>query len=230
MKWLLNLFNSSIGQKLLMSLTGLFLCSFLLVHLIGNLQLLYNDGGVAFDNYAYFMTNNPLIKTISIGLYLTILFHAIKGILMALSNRKARGANRYAVSAKGNASWTSKNMAILGSWIFIFLGVHLAHFWGRMKFGDFSFITPIPEVDGVKQLYDVVVVAYGNPLIVLFYVISMVMIGLHLWHGFASGFQSLGINHKKYTPIISVFGKVFSVVVPAAFALIPIVMYIRQAS
>ncbi len=230
MKWLLNLFNSSIGQKLLMSLTGLFLCSFLLVHLIGNLQLLANDGGVAFDNYAYFMTNNPLIKTISWGLYATILFHAIKGILMALTNRKSRGANRYAVNAKDNASWTSKNMAILGSWIFIFIAVHMAHFWGRMRFGDTPLFEALPEVDGVKQLYAGVAEAYQNPLIVLFYVVSMVMIALHLWHGFASAFQTLGINHKKYTPIISMFGKVFSVVIPALFALIPIVLYLRQVS
>jgi len=223
MKWLLNLFNSSIGQKLIMSLTGLFLCSFLLIHLIGNLQLLYADGGKAFNSYAYFMTNNILIKTVSWGLYAMILLHAIKGILMALNNRKAGGGNRYAVSSNENASWTSKNMAILGSWVFIFIGIHMAQFWGQMHFGDMALV----NIDGVqvKELYGIVVAAYENPLIVVFYVVSMFMIGAHLWHGFGSAFQSLGIRHNKYTPIIETVGKVYSVLIPGAFAIIPIWMY-----
>ncbi len=222
MKWLLNLFNSSIGQKLLMSLTGLFLCTFLIVHLIGNLQLLINDGGKAFNAYAHFMSNNLFIQVTAKGLYAMILLHAIKGFLMALNNRKAAGGSRYAVSTSKNASWTSRNMALLGSWVFIFIGVHMAHFWRQMKWGELNMM----NIDGVmvKNLYEYISVAYENPLIVAFYVISMIMIGAHLWHGFGSAFQTLGINHKKYTPIIDGFGKGFSVIIPGLFAAIPVWM------
>lgn len=225
MKWLLNLFNSSIGQKLLMSLTGLFLCSFLFVHLLGNLQLLVNDGGKAFNIYADFMANNAFIQFTAKGLYAMILLHAIKGLLMAWNNRQARGGSRYAVSSNQNASWVSKNMALLGSWVFIFIGVHMAQFWYKAKWGTLAMV----NVDGaqVKDLYNVVALAYENPLIVGFYVVSMIMIGAHLWHGFGSAFQTLGLSHKKYTPIIDGFGKVFSVLIPGAFAIIPIWMYLN---
>lgn len=206
-----------------MSLTGLFLCTFMVVHLLGNLQLIMNDGGKAFNVYADFMANNAFVQFTAKGLYAMILLHAIKGLLMAWNNRKARGASRYAVTSNQNASWVSKNMAILGSWVFIFIGVHMSHFWYQAKWGNLAKV----NIDGaqITDLYTKVSTAYENPLIVGFYVISMIMIGAHLWHGFGSAFQTLGLNHKKYTPLIDGFGKGFSVLIPAAFALIPIWMY-----
>ena len=135
MKWLINFLTSSIAKKLLMSLTGLFLISFLLIHLIGNLQLLKNDGGESFNAYAYFMVNNPLIKIISFKLYALILLHAFLGIYIYFKNKKAKGQT-YAGGAKANVSWASKNMALLGTGILAFIFIHMGDFWYKMKFTD----------------------------------------------------------------------------------------------
>lgn len=133
MSWLTKTLTSSIGKKVLMSLTGLFLCTFLIVHLIGNFQLFKSDGGYAFNTYAVFMTSNPLIKTVSYVLYFLILFHAVWGIYLEFQNRKAR-PSRYAV-VKSSAPWASRNMATLGLVLFVYIAVHMANFWYEYKFG-----------------------------------------------------------------------------------------------
>ena len=122
MKWLTHYLTSSIGRKLTMSLTGLFLILFLIVHLVGNLQLLKGDEGEAFNKYSYFMTHNPLIKTISYGLYFFILLHSYQGLLLWWQNRNAAGGmKRYAVSSTKTSSFASRSMAWLGTLILIFL-------------------------------------------------------------------------------------------------------------
>jgi len=221
MKWIINFLTSSLGKKIIMSLTGLFLITFLFVHLIGNLQLLAGDDGVSFNVYAKFMTSNPLIKFTSYGLYFFILLHIVQGFVIWFSNKNAKGS-RYAVAPK-NTSWASSNMAILGTIITVFLLIHMYQFWFKMKLG---FIPPV-TIDGVEMsnLYATVAEAYQNIFFVIFYVASMVVIGLHLSHGFQSAFQSLGLNHKKYTPIIKGIGTAYSILVPLGFAIIPIWMY-----
>lgn len=223
MSWVTTFFTSSIGRKLIMSLTGLFLITFLVVHLIGNLQLLYNDGGQAFNVYAKFMTSNPFIKFTSYGLYAGILLHAIQGIILWRKNASSR-PQRYAVASKSTSSFTSRNMGWLGMIVLIFILIHMYQFWFKMKIGDLGMAT----YDGVqvKDLYKLVSATYANPLFVIFYVLSMAAIGMHLWHGFGSAFQTLGLNHKKYTPFINTLGKIYAVVIPALFALIPIWMFI----
>jgi succinate dehydrogenase / fumarate reductase cytochrome b subunit len=221
MKWLLNFFTSSIGQKVIMSLTGLFLVLFLIVHLIGNLQLLYDDGGMAFNGYAYFMTHNPVIKLTSYGLYFFILLHAVQGILIWLKNKKSRAVGYKKNSTEGN-SFASRNMAYLGLLILVFLGIHMGDFWFKMKRGQLEMITH-PDFDfKIANLYGAVEASFAEWWIVLIYVISMIGLAYHLNHGFQSAFQSLGIRHPKYTPIIEFIGKVFSVLVPVLFAVIPI--------
>jgi len=111
MGWLLRFLNSSIGQKITMSLTGLFLMLFLVVHLAGNLQLLHDDGGEAFNAYSYFMTHNPLIKVISYANYFFILYHAYRGISLWLQNRAARGKTKYAAQYTRQREIASRNMA-----------------------------------------------------------------------------------------------------------------------
>ena len=226
MNWFSNFLTSSIGRKLIMSLTGLFLILFLVVHLAGNLQLLYDDGGKAFNLYAKLMTTNPIIKTISISLYLFIIIHAVQGIVIWRKNRAARGNEQYAIKVTktvGTHSFSSRNMAWLGIIIFVFLLLHMYQFWLQMKL-DYL---PYADYDGqsVKNLYDPVREAFTNPGFVVFYVLSMVVIAFHLYHGFQSSFQTLGINHRKYSPAIKFIGKVYSVIVPLGFALIPIIMY-----
>ncbi len=224
MNWFTNFFSSTIGRKLVMALTGLFLILFLIVHLIGNLQLMKSDGGQAFNQYAQFMTSNPLIVIISYVNYALILIHIIWSILLTRRNRSARGVKGYAVN-NNSSHWTSRNMGILGTFIFIFLVIHLRGFWYEMHWGGI----PTASYDGTeyKNLYSVVDVAYTELWFVILYVVSMVLLAFHLFHGFGSAFQTLGLNHVKYNPVIRFIGVAFAVIVPALFALIPIYMYLN---
>jgi succinate dehydrogenase / fumarate reductase cytochrome b subunit len=219
MNWFTRLLTSTLGRKVIMALTGLFLILFLVVHLIGNLQLLHADQGDAFNVYAQFMTSNPVIKTVSYVNYTFILVHIIWAIWLTTGNRKARGPEGYAVS-KNSSPWTSRNMGILGTFILIFLVIHLKGFWYEMHWGG------IGSRNGVKDLYAVVNAAYSQWWYVAIYVFSMLMLAFHLWHGFSSAFQTLGLNHMKYNGVINFVGKAFAIIVPALFALIPIWMYL----
>lgn len=226
MSWFTKAMSSTLGRKVLMALTGLFLIIFLVVHLSGNLQLLADDGGQSFNVYAKFMTSNPIIKTTSYLLYATFLVHIIWAIILSANNRKARPIG-YAVS-KGstNSTWSSRNMGILGTIIFIFLVIHMRNFWYEMHWGG------IPKVnyDGseVKDLYTVVNASFAQWWYVALYVVSMIGLMFHLFHGFKSAFQTLGLNHPKYNPVIKGVGYAFAVIVPALFAAIPIIMYLNN--
>lgn len=234
--WIGRFLTSSIGKKLIMALTGLFLISFLAVHLVGNLQLIFpepdgNQLGQAFNEYAYFMTTNPVIKFTSYGLYAGILLHAIQGLLLWMKNRAARGATGYAVKANrtAGASKASFRMGALGTVILIFIIVHMVQFWAQMKFtSNVDPVTYAGADHAVKNLYALVAGAYQNIWFVVFYVVSMVFIAFHLFHGFESAFQTLGLNHPKWTPFIKLVGRIYSVVVPFGFAIIPILMYLKQ--
>ncbi len=218
---------SSIGQKVVMSLTGIFLITFLVVHLSGNLLLLFDDGGRQFNLYAKFMTTNPFIKTTSYFLYAGILLHAIQGWLIWRKNRKSRGKQKYAVKvtrATNTNSFTARTMGWLGTIIFVFLLIHLYQFWFKMKMGWI----PLVNYDGVevKNLYATVEAAYSSIGFVIFYILCMVVIAMHLWHGFQSAFQTLGINHRKFGGLIKFLGKAYSVLIPAGFAFIPVWIYL----
>lgn len=247
MSWLTKTLTSSIGKKLLMSLTGLFLITFLVVHLVGNLQLFYNDGGYAFNKYTVFMTTNPIIKTVSYILYISIVAHALISLVLTIQNRSARPQGYASGSSGSTSAWSSRNMGVLGTIVFIFLAVHLQNFWYQYKWGHMPYAKyeqtetggvakePIPQEDvtkavkqeeGVyKDLYLVVDEAFKEWWIVAIYVISMIGLAFHLSHGFQSAFQTLGLNHSKYTPFIKKLGIVFSIVVPSAFAALPIYFY-----
>lgn len=256
MNWVLKTVTSSIGKKVTMSLTGLFLCTFLAVHLSGNLLLLKSDDGLAFNTYAVFMTSNPLIKTISYGLYALILFHAVMGLYLVNKNNAAR-KSKYAVSA-GNATsfWASRWMGVLGTIILVFIVVHMSDFWFQYKFGHTPYaqytidlnsnkilaadtgIAPIEvklqetyteqtKTVIVKNLFIEVNHAFKNIGMVLLYIFSMAALSFHLIHGFKSAFQTLGINHNKYNGLIQFLGIwVFGIIIPVLFAFIPIYIYI----
>ncbi|GJM33074.1 MAG: succinate dehydrogenase [Saprospiraceae bacterium] len=209
-----------------MSLTGLFLISFLVIHLIGNLQLLIDDEGEKFNLYAEFMTTNPVIKTVSYLLYFSILLHAVQGWMIWRKNRAARGQG-YAVKvtrgAKGNSPKVAKAMGWIGTVVFIFLLLHLYQFWFQMKLDVIEYV----EYNGesVKDLYSLVSVTYEDITFVIIYVLSMAVIAFHLLHGFQSAFQTLGLNHKKYTPFIKTVGTLYAILIPLGFAIIPLYMY-----
>jgi succinate dehydrogenase / fumarate reductase cytochrome b subunit len=227
MGWFSKFLTSSIGQKMVMALTGIFLTLFLAIHLLGNLQLLQLDGGEAFNMYAYFMTHNPLIKTVSYLLYASILLHAWQGILLWQRNKTARGENRYAVTHTRSSERASRNMAWLGIIIFVFIILHMYQFWFQMHWGDLRMVLYDGADHEIKDLYKLVAQSYESLGFVLFYVVSMAVVGFHLWHGFWSAFQTLGLNHKKYTPLIKWIGAAYAVVIPLLFAIIPIVMHFR---
>lgn len=226
MNWFIQTLSSSLGRKLLMALTGLFLILFLTVHLAGNLQLLLNDGGQAFNVYAHTMAHNPLIKIISYGNFFFIFLHIVVAIILARRNKAARPIG-YAVTAGGtNSTWASRNMGVLGTVILIFLVIHLKGFWYQFHWGQIEMM----QVDGesYKNVYLVVQKAYVEFWYVALYVVSMFFLAFHLSHGFASAFQTLGLNHKKYSPLVRFLGGAFAIIVPLLFAIIPIVIFIKS--
>ena len=220
MKWLVNFLTSSLGRKVIMSLTGLFLCTFLVVHMIGNLKLFADSDGHKFNEYAEFMATNPLIKTVSYGLYFFIILHAVQGLLIYASNRAAvGGGRRYAGKqvAPTEARAAARNMAMLGTLILAFLLLHMWQFWFKAKFGGLA-------VEG--DLFNEVKIAFAEPWVVIVYLLGLVALAMHLLHGFQSAFQTLGLNHPKYTPLIKGLGWAYSILVPLGFATMPIYFYV----
>lgn len=225
MSWLKRLFTSSLGQKLIMSLTGIFLILFLIVHLVGNLQLLADDGGKSFNIYARFMSHNFLIRIISIGLYTFILLHTIQGLILWRANRKAKGMN-YKGGITRSATWASKNMALLGILIFAFLCLHMGDFWWKMRMTDSLSMVNYPGHDeAVEDIYSRVNIAFQQLWLVIIYVLGVAALAFHLVHGFQSAFQTLGLNHKKYTPFIKSAGLIFAIAVSVGFAIMPLYHY-----
>ncbi len=250
-------FNSSLGKKLIMALTGLFLCTFLIVHLGGNLLLFSNDDGFGFNVYANFLTHFPPIEVIAYLLYLSILVHALYALILTIKNRKARPV-RYAEVNKSTATWSSKNMGLLGSILFLFLVIHMGDFWFNYKFSDklgfkeyktdlatgetksgiyqaspgFEKSVSVEnnvEIVRVKDLHARVASSFSNLIYVIFYVIAMFAVSFHLLHGFQSAFRTLGWVHRKYTPIVSAIGTwLFAVIIPLGFAAMPVVYYIQS--
>src|SRR6195952_1559247 len=252
-------FNSSLGKKLIMALTGLFLCTFLIVHLGGNLLLFKNDDGFAFNVYANFLTHFPPIEVVAYFLYLCILVHAIYAIVLTTINRRARPVG-YAVTASDNASWSSKNMGLLGSILLLFIVIHMADFWYRYKYTssihfkeyrtDLSsgvtqsveFAPTSPDFENsvqtvnnfeivrVKDLHERVQYSFTQLWYVIFYVIAMVAVSFHLKHGFQSAFRTLGWVHRKYTPLVEFIGIwLFAVIIPLGFAAMPVVYYFTRS-
>lgn len=244
--------NSSLGKKLIMALTGLFLCTFLIVHLAGNLQLFQNDQGYAFNVYANFLTHFPPIEVIAYILYACILIHALYAIILTTGNRKARPVT-YAVTTKSPTSWSSQNMGLLGSILFLFIVIHMGDFWYKYKYThsvafkeyrtnvktgertvadfhpekpDFEHSATTEgdwEIVRVKDLHANVAYSFSQWWYVLIYVIAMGALAFHLLHGFQSAFRTFGWVHRKYKPIINFFGVwLFAVIIPLGFALMPI--------
>ncbi|WP_430405503.1 succinate dehydrogenase cytochrome b subunit [Fluviicola sp.] len=300
------IFTSSLAKKYWMALTGLFLITFLIGHLLGNLQLITKtgeEGRRAFNEYAYFMGHNIFIKILAYVTYFSILAHACLGLYLAFKNKQARPKNYAYNKPNTNSSPASRNMAILGTLILVFICTHMANFWYKQKVAEtvplhyvevkkvqqmqdpqtmqpvsqeyteiqalttmgvyfpVGYINPMtnekeiqvkPEgtefkdpqsglvaAEGYRDLHTVVMNFFGQSKqgqptneyalwAVILYVISMFVLMFHLWHGFASSFQSLGLNHKKYNGIISFVGKAFAIVVPLLFAIIPVVIYLTR--
>lgn len=223
MSWVSKTLSSTLGKKLIMALTGLFLILFLIGHVSGNTLLFKNDGGEAFNIYAKFMTTNPAVKILSYLTYISVLAHVIYSIILTRSNKTARPIGYAMSKSETNSAWSSRNMGILGTIVLIFIVVHLQGFWYKMHWGNL----PMVEYNGeqYKDLYSIVQFAFQQEWLVALYVLSMVFLGFHLSHGFSSAFQTLGLNHVKYSPAIKKIGLAFSIIVPALFASMPLYIY-----
>ena len=197
-----------------MALTGLFLVLFLLEHLYGNVLLYKLDKGVAFNEYTETMTGNLLIRIVEYALFFAIIVHIIDALYLTSQNRKARPVG-YAVSHPSqNSTWFSRNMGLTGTIILFFLIIHLRTFFVPHRFGH-------PET---SMAYDVAKAFQSNWYSSL-YLVSMVLLGAHLNHGFQSAFQSLGVNNQKYRSVLKGTGTLIALLFMIGFASFPIIFY-----
>ena len=210
------LLYSSITKKVLMALAGLFLVTFLCVHLGINLMLLKNDGGRAFSEAATFMGTNPVIKIAEIVLFAGFLLHIVFGLVVSAQNRSAR-PTAYAKSNSSETSFFSKYMFHTGIIVLIFLALHFCDFY----FIKIGLVAPPPGI-AVHDFYNRTLLLFSTPLYSLFYIVSFIFLGIHLNHAIQSAFQTLGWNHSKYTDAVKLIGSVYSVLISAGFSIVPI--------
>ena len=221
-----NILTSSIGKKLLMSLAGIFLVVFLVVHLSINLSLILANSREPFNKAAHFMSSNVIVKVMEILLFGGFLLHMFYGVLLQVQNWLAR-PRRYKIENYSQTSFFSKFMIHTAAIIATFLIIHLFDFYFKAKFfGE----VPLVVYDG-KEYHDLgilVVEKFKNGGIVIFYIGCFLFMAFHLLHGFQSAFQTLGLEHKTYTPVIKTIGIVYTVLVFAGFILIPLYVYFRM--
>lgn len=219
-----SIFTSSIGKKLLMSLAGIFLLTFLLVHMGLNLLVILNKDPMVFNKAAHFMGTNKLIKIFEVVLFGGILLHIIYALILQLQNWLAR-PKRYMKASKTETSAFSRWMIHTALIILTFLVIHLIDFYFKAKFGHVEDIV----VGGVHyhDLATLVIQKFKIPGFVIFYILTFIFLGFHLIHGFQSAFKTLGINNKKYSPVIQGLGIVYTIIVVGGFTAIPLVIYFQ---
>ncbi len=218
MSWLTKSLTSTLGKKLIMGLTGLFLISFLMVHCGINATIFLNDGGVTFEHAAEFMGSNFFIRTAEIGLFVGLLLHIVDGLVLWSQNNKKRPVG-YAMVSSETSPWYSRSMGLLGTLLLIFLILHLRHFWVISRLTD-------EITSGRETLFGEMKEVFQHLWIVIVYVLGCISLAYHLLHGFQSAFQTLGFNHPKYLPLIKSIGFGFSILIPLIFALMPVSMYL----
>jgi len=210
------LIKSSIARKVVMALSGLFLVIFLVLHVTINLASVFSPE--FFNEASHFMGYNPLVQYIMQPILIAgVIVHFVMGFVLEIQNKAARGVGYVKYKGSANSPWVSRNMIYSGLVILAFLGLHFYDFWIHEM--SYKYILSNPE--DPTRYYAETVEKFAPFWRTLLYVISFVLLSLHLWHGFASSLQSMGVNNK-YTPGIKSFTKLFAVVVPLAFAFIAI--------
>jgi succinate dehydrogenase / fumarate reductase, cytochrome b subunit len=213
-------FSSSVGSKLLMGLTGVALFVYMVLHLAGNALIF--AGQDVFNEYSHTLISNPLILPIELGLLAVFLLHIYKAITLWMSNSAARPVPYTKKQLAGHTSrksLSSTTMIWSGLFIMVFVVIHVKQF----KFGSFYQVTD----STVRDLYRTEVEVFQNPLWVGVYVLATLLVGLHLRHGFASAFQSLGLDHPLYTRRLTALGIVFAVLIGVGLAVIPVWVLFR---
>jgi len=218
----LRVFASSVGTKLLIGITGLALFLYLIIHIGGNLLVFF--GPDVYNRYAFVLESNPLLPVVEIGLLLIFLVHVYKTVRMFIGNQHARPVGYMMKKGAGSTSRktiASTTMIVSGLWLLVFVVIHAKTFregWG----------TEYPWPAGGRDLYRQEMETFANPLVVGFYVLTMVIVGSHLWHGISSAFQSLGASQPRWTPRILLAGKVIAVLIAGGFIVIAIWAYATQ--
>lgn len=227
-------FTSSIGKKIVMGLTGLFLIIFLVVHVginacifadlnVGFWPFDSTDDGAIFNRAAHFMGSTILIRLLEIGLFAGIILHIVQGLMLEVSNRSKRKQG-YAVALGSKGSkWYSRAMGLLGTLIMLFLILHLAHFWVKARItGDDN----MPEVEGMHNMFNLMKVTFSELWVVVVYVLACISLAYHLLHGFQSAFRTMGVRNPRWMAIVQCLGIGYSILVPLLFALMPIAMHL----
>ena len=198
-----HLFSSSIGKKLTMGLTGLFLVTFLIVHAGVNACIFINDGGETFNAAAHFMSHNWVIRIMEIGLFAGLIAHIVQGLLLWKQNTAARPTKYVMSAANENSKWYSRSMGLLGTLLLFFLIIHISKFFWDTKV---ALYTAGGANDASHNLFLDMKEEFQKWWVVLIYSLGVISLFWHLLHGFQSAFQTLGINHKRYTPLIKTIG------------------------
>lgn len=213
------LFNSSIGRKLVMSLSGLFLILFLTFHLAMNLVAVFSAEG--YNMVCEFLGANwyALVGTLVLALGFAI--HIVYAFWLTIQNRKARGNDSYAVVAKPkHVEWASQNMLVLGIIIVVFFILHLAQFWYKMQFNEIAGLE-LPGIDP-HDGYQLIVETFSNPLFVILYLIWFVAIWFHMTHGFWSSIQTIGWNNNIWLSRWKTISNIYATIICVGFAFIAI--------
>ncbi|HVG40172.1 MAG TPA: succinate dehydrogenase cytochrome b subunit, partial [Chitinophagaceae bacterium] len=217
MKWSF-FFTSAIGKKIVMALTGFFLISFLIVHVGLNATIWANDNGAMFNKAAHFMGSTIVIRIMEIVLFIGFIIHIIQGWLLEVKNRQKRGHGYNKTLGERGSPWYSRTMGLLGTLIFLFLVVHISHFWipSRLTGG----LEPVKYgFTETHNLFAKMVDVFQNPIIVVLYVLGCISLLFHLMHGFHSAFRTMGVYNRKYLNLLKALGYGFSIIVSLAFAM-----------
>jgi len=199
------------GRKIVMSLTGFFLFSFLILHLYINLFLFKQDHGATFDVYAEFMATYPLLRPLEIALFAGFLIHAFVGVWLWYTNRSVRPQGYKVNRGSDNSTLTSRIAFWTGMFVAVFLVVHVNTFFVKSRFFP----------DG-RTMYTRIAEEFRAPIYDLFYLVALVFLGFHLKHGFQSAFQTLGLRNPRYQRLIDVVGIFFWLIIPLCFAAMPL--------
>ena len=202
-----------------MALTGIFLVLFLIVHAGVNSCIFLNDDGKTFNTVAHFMSHNWIVRFLEIGLFVGLFLHIIQGLIVWKQNRAARPVAYYNKGNRGS-TWYSRSMGILGTLLLFFLIMHISHFFVGTKIALYG-----GETD--HNLYYEMKEVFSQAWIVGLYMIGVIALFWHLMHGFQSAWQSLGVNHRRYTPIIKTIGIGYSVIICILFALMPLAVHFK---
>lgn len=223
-----NFLFASIGRKFIMSLSGIFLMMFILVHLTVNLMLIFDDSGELFNQGANFMATNPVIKIVEPLLGLGFMIHILWSFIISYQNWKARPIPYNKKDAKESSTWASRNMLILGALILVFLVIHIINFFWVLKFGPHSLPSVTIGGKSMEDTYTLVSDLFktSKPFSV-FYIIGALLLGLHLTHGFWSSFQTLGLNNKQWMKRLEWVARIYAVIVAVGFSAIPLYFLIK---